>query len=108
MLKVWRWLKRWWWTILVGVGTVAGFLFWLLMPKPKRDSTPGGSPPPRTFKERAKEEVERVRLEGEVEKARVTAKADVQNQQLDDIEVIGREDPVEARRQLASWLTSNL
>lgn len=92
----------------MGVGAAVGFLFWLLLPKPKRDSSPGQLPPPKTFKERAQVQVERVRLEGEVEKARVEATADVQNQQLDDIEVVGREDPVEARRQLASWLTGNL
>jgi hypothetical protein len=49
-----------------------------------------------------------VRLEGEVEKARVKATATVCNEQLDDIEVIGREDPAEARRQLAFWLANNL
>jgi len=108
MLKVWRWLKKWWWTIVVGAATVAGFLFWLLLPKPKRDSSPGQPPPQKTFKERAQEQVERVRLEGEIEKARVKATADAQNQQLDDIEVVGRDDPAEARRQLASWLTGNL
>lgn len=107
MIKVWRWLKRWWWTIVVGAATVAGFVFWLLLPKPKRDSTPG-QPPPKTFKERAQEQVERVQLEGEIEKARVAAKAEAQNEQLDNIEVIGQEDPAEARRQLASWLTQNL
>lgn len=87
---------------------MGGFLFWLLLPKPKHDSWPGQHLPPKTFKARAVEEVERVRLEGEVDKARVKATATVHNEQLDDIEVVGREDPAEARRQLAFWLTSNL
>lgn len=107
MIKVWRWLKRWWWTFVVGAAAVGGFVLWLLLPKPKRDSSPG-QVPTKTFKERAQEQVERVRLEGEIEKARVTAKADAQNEQLDNIEVVGQEDPAEARRQLASWLTHNL
>jgi hypothetical protein len=105
MRKVRRWLKRWWWTFVLGAATIAGFMIWLLLPKPKRDSSDG--PPPKTFKEKAQEQVERVRLEGEVEKARVAAKAESQNEQLDQIEEVGKDDPAEARRRLATWMAAN-
>jgi len=93
--------------MVVGAASVAGFLFWLLLPKPKEDNQ-SVQQPQKTYKDRAKDEVERVRLEGEVARARVRAKALAQKVQLDEIEVVGTKDPVEARRQLASWLQNNL
>jgi len=82
-------------------------VFWLMIPRSKRD-TPNIGLPPKTFKDRAQERVERVRLEGEIEKARVKATAAEKNQQLDQIEAIGSNHPAEARKQLASWLQHNL
>jgi hypothetical protein len=104
---VWRFIKRWWWTFLVGAAAIAGVLVLILIPRDQRPRA-GGETPKRTFKDKAKEEVERVRLEGEVEKARITATADVHREEIDRIEEIGQTDPAEGRRQLAAWLASNL
>jgi len=105
---VWRFIKRWWWTFLVGAAAIGGVVLLILLPK-KDETTPmPGEPPRRTFKERAEVEVERVRLEGEVEKAKATATADVQRVELDVIEEVGKEDPVEGRRQIAAWMARNL
>ena len=107
--KIWRFIKRWWWTVLIGAAAVGGALLWMLKPKVRRRNIdPAGLPPQRTFKEKAREEVERVRLEGEIEKVRVKATADVHREKLDEIEIIGRNDPAEGRRELANWLSSNL
>lgn len=86
------------------VGAIATIL---LRPKPGIEESPGYVPP-KTFKERAAEQVEYVRLEGEIEKARVQTKAEIEDDELDEIEQIGENDPVEGRRLLSRWLTQNL
>lgn len=91
----------------MGAATVAGFVFWLLLPKPRQDS-PSEDVPVKTLKERAQEQVERVRLEGEIERARVVATAEAQREQLENIDIVGKDNPAEARKQLASWLARNL
>jgi hypothetical protein len=101
MIVVWRWIKKWWWTIVFGVVTVFGFLFWLLLPKQKNDSKDSEK---LTFKEKAQTKIEYIKLEGEIEKARVKATADIHSQRLDKIEACGKYDPAEARRQLANWM----
>lgn len=107
MSQVWRFLRRYWWTFLIGAAAVCGVFLLILVPR-KQQSRTIGEPPSRTFKEKAKEEVERIRLEGEIEKARITATADAHRGEIDRIENIGQVDPVEGRRQLAAWLASNL
>lgn len=108
MKKVWRFIKKWWWLFLMGLASIAGAVAAVLL-RPKPDPVPApGTPPNRTFKERAAEQVERVRLEGEIEKARVQTRAEVENDELDEIERIGENDPAEGRRQLARWLQGNL
>lgn len=102
--KVWRFLKQSWWWILLIVGGV--FLaIWKIGDRGGKDAPEPQGP---TFTERARGEIERVRLEGELEKARVTARADAQRAELDTIEEVGRDNPAEGRRQLANWLSSNL
>lgn len=107
MKAVWRFIRRWWWTILIGVAIVGGVVLWVLTAgrsnSRKKEPTPG-EPPIRTFKDIAVEQVERVRLEGEVEKARAMATADAQRAEIDRIEEMGQTDPAEARRQMAAVL----
>jgi hypothetical protein len=108
MKKVWRFIKKWWWLFLMGIASIAGAVAAILL-RPKRNIEPSpGYIPPKTFKEQAQEQVERVRLEGEIEKARVSERADVHREELDEIEEIGKNDPAEGRRQLARWLQGNL
>jgi len=111
MRKVWRFIKRWWWAFLAVLAAVLGVVAAILVGGSRRSENREPKPgelPKRTFRERAQEEVERVRLEGEIERARITATADAKREELDDIEQIGKADPAEARRQLASWLSANL
>jgi len=107
MTKIWRWVRRWWWTIVAGVISIAGFFFLLLIPKSERITRPEIRIK-KPLKERAREEIERARLEGEIEKARKRTKARVERRWLDEIEHIGKKNPVMARKQLAYWLDKNL
>jgi len=102
--KVWRFLRQWWWLFLLGALIVAGVLWAILANRGPN----GEPPPPLPFLDVAKNEVEKVRLEGEVEKARIAATADAQRSELDRIEAVGENNPVEARRQVADWLAANL
>ena len=107
--KVWRFIRRWWWALLMVLAAIAGAVAAaLLRPKETNIESSPGHLPQKTFKDRAREQVERVRLEGEIERARVQAKAQAQQEQLDEIEQIGENDPVEGRRRLASFLQSTL
>jgi len=108
MKKVWRFVRRWWWAFLFGLAAIVGAIATILLrPKPDVETSPGYVQP-RTFKEVAAEQIEHVRLEGEIEKARVEVRADIKNDELDEIEQVGKNDPVEGRRQLARWLIMNL
>jgi hypothetical protein len=104
MNEAWRFVRKWWWTFLVGAAILA-FVLWRIVRNPPE---PGEAEVPPQFLEAAKNQVERVRLEGEVEKARVTATADAHRVEIDRIEELGEEDPREARRQMADWLSRNL
>lgn len=105
--KVWRFIRRWWWAFLMGLAAVLGAVATILLrPKPRPEQP--GYVPPKSFKDRAQEQVERVRLEGEIERARVSERAEVRREELDEIEEIGKNDPAEGRRQLARWLQGNL
>lgn len=107
--QAWRFIRQWWWAFVVVAATVFAVV-WGFMSKSGGGSGGGGTPEPKlpTFADRAKEEAERVRLEGEVEKARVKATADVHRAEIDRIEELGETDPKAARRQLAGWLGRNL
>lgn len=104
MVKIKRFFRRWWWAIMIA----AAATLWLLREMFTPIKAPGWQLPPPKFLEKAKVEVERVRLEGEVEKAKVRATADVQREQIEAIEEEGKEDPAKAREEMAAWLAKNL
>lgn len=109
MRHIWRAIRKYWWAFLAGLAAVIGIILGAVTFRGRRNTTPDPTTPsPPTFKERAEQQVERVRLEGEVEKAKVTATADAQREVLDQIEETGKDDPAEARRQLARFLSANL
>lgn len=83
---------------------IGGIVLAILLPKGNNE--PNDAPP--KFLDKARVEVERIHLEGEVEKARVRATADAQRAELDRIEEQGREDPVAAREALSAFLNNNL
>jgi DNA-binding XRE family transcriptional regulator len=102
-----RFVRQWWWAfVAVAAGVFA--VAWRFMAMRGGDaSKPEPSVVP-SLAERARSEVERVRLEGEVEKARATTKAEAAHQTLNQIEEEAKADPVAARRKLASWMQGNL
>ena len=102
--KAWRFIRKWWWTVLLGAGIVA-FTLWRIVRNPPKK---GEVAEPPLFLEAAKDQVARVQLEAEVEKARVTATADAHRAEIDRIEELGQDEPRVARRQMAEWLTRNL
>jgi hypothetical protein len=104
MQKVWRFIRRYWWAV-VGIAAAVGGVLLALFVSNNDKTDPSPTP---SLKDRAELEVEKVRLEGEIEKARVETRADVRREELDRIEEVAKEDPVEARRQLSAWLNSNL
>lgn len=104
----WRFVRRWWWALLMGVATVLGAVASVLL-RPKPDIGRGlGYVQKKPFKEGAAEKIERIRLEGEVERARVKVRAQIEGDELDEIERIGENNPSEGRRRLATWLSQNL
>jgi hypothetical protein len=103
MKMVWRFIRKWWWVFLVAAVTVV-FTTWRVLRPTSNPTAP--VPPPNLDK--AREEVERIHLEAEVEKARVRAQADAQRAELDRIEEQGEKDPAAAREALAEWLNANL
>lgn len=107
MAKVWRWLRTWWWTLVLGAVILGSILWAILRPRRPKGDPAAPSPGP-DIVQRALEHVDRVRLEGEVEKARVVARAEAQQEELDKIEALGEAEPAEARRQVAAWLAANL
>lgn len=109
MADVWRKIRQYWWIALALVGTALAVIFRMTTNAEQTSAGPGPTAPkPPTFAEHAQQQVERVRLEGEVDKARITATADAHHAEIDRIEETGKTDPKEARRQLAGFLARNL
>jgi hypothetical protein len=110
MRQAWRFVRRWWWAFVGGVAAVfASILAALLTSRSCGDEQRlPGEAPERKWGDRARQEVERARFEGEIERARVKATAEAQKKQLEGIEIVAQTDPAEARRWLAVWLKDNL
>jgi hypothetical protein len=104
MKNVLRIVRKWWWVIILALGTV-GWILWKVFGP--RDSGAALPAPPK-FLDMARAEVERVHLEGEVEKAKVRTEATGQMKQIEAIEEKGKKDPAAARRDLADFLSQNL
>lgn len=109
MRRAWRFVRRWWWAFVgVGATALASVLAVLLTSRSCDGDRSPGSLPERKWGDRARQEVERARFEGEIERARVKATAEAQRKQLEGIEIVAQTDPAEARRWLAVWLKDNL
>lgn len=111
MDRVWRALRLSWWLVVgvgaAAVGLLAVLVFWRQGRREAITWRPGMQVK-KPLRERAQEEVERVRLEGELEKAKAKAYAQTQRAELRRIENRGKEDPKVARQHLARWLQDNL
>jgi hypothetical protein len=106
MAKIKRFIRRWWWVFLLVAGFILSIVWKLL--GPRKGPEPEGTAKPPTFVDRARDEVERVHLEAEVEKAKVRAQADAQKEVIAKIEEKGKTDPKGARKDIADWLAGNL
>ena len=111
-VKIWRFTKKWWWTFVLGAITVlsfvGGILFFDARKKEEENRKIDDFHRKPTYKERAATQIERIQLEGEIERARIETRYEERKAEIDKIEEIGKDDPVEARRRLASWLNNNL
>jgi hypothetical protein len=103
--KVKRFVRQWWWLFLLGAGVVL-YVAWKVFGP--REPVNGPPKPPPKFIDMARTEVEKVHLEGEVEKAKIRTRAEGQREQIAAIEEKGKKDPAAARRELAAFLASNL
>lgn len=112
MDKVWRFLRQAWWLVVGLLAAVMGVGALLVFRRSEGRSEATtlrpGQNTPKPLRERAREEVERVRLEGELEKAQKRVTAQAQQAELHRIEQEAKEDPAAARRNLAAWLRENL
>jgi len=108
MRKVWRFIRRWWWAFLFALATVLWVIITIILRGGRKTNPDPTIPPKPTFREIADNQIERIKLEGDVEKARVVARADAQRERIDEIEAKGKEDPKAARAELAEWLRNNL
>lgn len=105
MAKITRWLRKWWWLLVIGAGVALAVLWHVFGPRR------AGPPPPMQMPkllDLARDKVEKIHLEGEVEKAKIRAVADEQRKQIAAIEDKGKADPAAARAELAAWLGKNL
>lgn len=108
MYKIVRFFRRWWWAFLLGAAIVLSVLWKLMGLRSSVENVDEGPLKPPSFSDRARNEVEKVRLEGEIEKARVKVRADEQKKVIDNIEEKGKVNPAKAREEIAEWLASNL
>lgn len=94
--------------MIVAVAGVAGFILWRAFGPRGQSFASGSLVKPPTFVDRARDEVERVHLEAEVEKATVRAEAAGKLDDLKVIEAKANTDPKQARKELAEFLAANL
>lgn len=105
MKKVERFVRRYWWILILAAGFVFSILWKILGPK---DAPLDDEVKVPTFVERARDKIERVHLEGDVDKAKIRAVADEDQKVIAAIEKKGETDPKGAREDIAKWLASNL
>lgn len=108
MKAVTRFVRKWWWLILLGVAVVFAIVWQVLKGKSGTAPIDDLVVPKKTFVEKARDEVEKVHLEAEVEKAKVRAEAKSQMEQIKAIEEKGKTEPKKAREDLAAFLSANL
>lgn len=112
MKKIWRALRQAWWLVVGLAAAALGVVALVVFSRSERPSgattAHSGTPPRKPLRERAQEEVERVRLEGELEKAELRAVWASQRIEVDEIKKQAKDDPTAARKNLAAWLQRNL
>lgn len=110
MKPVVRFVRKWWWLLLLGIAIVATVLFKVLTGR-KGSNVPITEidiDPPKTLVDKARDKVEKVHLEGEIEKAKVRTVAEEKIKQIEAIEEKGKTEPKKAREDLAAFLAANL
>jgi len=87
---------------------IVGVVLWRIFAPRRPDAPVPEVMKPTKFVDLARDKVERVHLEAEVEKVRIRTQAEEANKQLDVIEEKGKADPKAARKDLADFLASGL
>jgi len=109
MKSVLRFVRKWWWAALVVLAIIFTVLWKLLTGKRGgAESIATTFDPPKTLVDKARDQVEKVHLEGEVEKAKTKTVAQEQIKQIEAIEAKGKTEPKVARKELADFLAANL
>lgn len=104
-----RFVRKWWWLALMLLAIIFSVLWKLLTGKrgSAEPITQGLEPSP-TLVEKARDQIEKVHLEGEVEKAKTRTVAEEQIKRIEAIEEKGKTHPKVARKELAEFLAANL
>lgn len=93
------WLKKWWWTIVLGVAVVGLFL-WLIFRKDKKTAAHSN------LVQKAKSKIVEAETDALIEKTKAKVH---QEEELKKLEEISRmEGGVERRKELADFLDKNL
>jgi hypothetical protein len=100
----WRFIRKWWWVLVLGACIVGYVLLRIFGPRGQQTDV---AVPPKLL-EMARDKIEVVHLEGEVEKAKVRTQAEDSHKQIDAIAEKGKTDPKAARKELADYLAANL
>jgi|SRR5210317_201383 len=103
MVRLKSFLRKWWW-IVASCAALVAYVVMKLFLRPRNSDVV----PPPEFLSKARNEIEKARLEGEIEKAKAKATADVHREQLNQIEEKAKRSPAEARKELSEWLMRNL
>jgi len=90
------WLKKWWWTLLLGVAAL-GALLWLIFRKKKPESQQAES-----FSTKARRKVVEAETDAKIAKLKTEAETEVKREALRQIEKI--KDDEDRRTKLAAYL----
>jgi hypothetical protein len=89
------WLKKWWWTLLLGLALIGGALFFIFRGRKGPSTT-------RSFSQRAREKILETETDAAIARERARAKSEAQKARLAEIEKV--KDAPERRKRLADYL----
>jgi len=90
------WLKKWWWTLLLALATIGGFILYLVLRKRPE------SAPSETYSNLARQKIMEAETDAAIARAKVDAKGDEARARLDEIGKV--EDDFTRRKRLADYL----
>jgi len=100
MTRLSAWLKKWWWTLAVGLAAIVGVLIYIFARTSKQQ------PPGESFSTKARAKIVEAETDAKIERLKADADSEVQQAKLEEISKI--EDGVTRRVRLAQYLDGNL